>query len=290
MILSGRIVATGIGGVASLASNEILVTQSAPPVPNQGGAIGSASVGAPTAGGGVALFGTGFSLDTNGALTTPLSGTLGVSNSMVNITGTGHSASSIRGSSAASTGPIAAPLFFVSPNQINFQMPWEFLGQSQVSLTVTAFGVTSPPITVNLANPSPAIYTINQAGTGQGAIQIANTPTFAAPTNSIPGAQASPVQVGQYITIYCTGFGDVTNRPADGAASLASPLSGTVLTTTATVGGINAPVSFSGLAPGFVALYQVNVQVPTGVTPGNAVQVILDVGGVASNTVTIAVQ
>jgi uncharacterized protein (TIGR03437 family) len=57
-----------------------------------------------------------------------------------------------------------------------------------------------------------------------------------------------------------------------------------------TIGGIVAQVSFSGLAPGAVGLYQVNVQVPVGAPAGDAVPVTLSIGGVDSNTVTIAVQ
>jgi uncharacterized protein (TIGR03437 family) len=57
-----------------------------------------------------------------------------------------------------------------------------------------------------------------------------------------------------------------------------------------TVGGVNASVSFSGLAPGYVGLYQVNVQVPANAPSGDAVPVILNIGGVTANTVTIAVQ
>jgi uncharacterized protein (TIGR03437 family) len=58
---------------------------------------------------------------------------------------------------------------------------------------------------------------------------------------------------------------------------------------TVTIGGRNADVSFSGLAPGFVGLYQVNVKVPDGAAPGNAVPVVLTIGGATSNTATIAI-
>jgi uncharacterized protein (TIGR03437 family) len=73
-------------------------------------------------------------------------------------------------------------------------------------------------------------------------------------------------------------------------AAQASPLSVTIATPTVTIGGIVALVPFSGLAPGAVGLYQVNVQVPMGAPTGDAVPVILSIGGVTSNTVTIAVQ
>jgi uncharacterized protein (TIGR03437 family) len=59
---------------------------------------------------------------------------------------------------------------------------------------------------------------------------------------------------------------------------------------TATIGGINAPVHFAGLAPGFVGLYQVNVQAPAGVTAGSAVPLVLTQAGVSSNTVTLAIR
>jgi uncharacterized protein (TIGR03437 family) len=57
-----------------------------------------------------------------------------------------------------------------------------------------------------------------------------------------------------------------------------------------TIGGLPVTPSFAGLAPGYVGLYQVNAQVPSGVTPGNAVPVLMTVNGSVSNTVTVAVQ
>jgi uncharacterized protein (TIGR03437 family) len=59
---------------------------------------------------------------------------------------------------------------------------------------------------------------------------------------------------------------------------------------TATIGGVSETPSFAGLAPGFVALYQVNVQIPATISAGSAVPVSLTVYGVPSNKVTIAVQ
>ena len=57
-----------------------------------------------------------------------------------------------------------------------------------------------------------------------------------------------------------------------------------------TIGGVSAPVSYSGLTPGYVGLYQVNVQVPSGITAGNAVPLALSIGGAAANTVTLAIK
>ena len=57
-----------------------------------------------------------------------------------------------------------------------------------------------------------------------------------------------------------------------------------------TIGGVPASVSFSGLAPGFVGLYQVNAQVPAGLAAGDAVPVVMQMGGNTSNAALIAVQ
>jgi uncharacterized protein (TIGR03437 family) len=55
-----------------------------------------------------------------------------------------------------------------------------------------------------------------------------------------------------------------------------------------TIGGVTAPVGFSGIAPGNAGLYQINVTVPSGVTPGDDVPVVVSMPG-SSDTVTIAV-
>jgi uncharacterized protein (TIGR03437 family) len=183
---------------------------------------------------------------------------------------------------------VSAPLYFVSATQIDFQFPWQFLGQTQVSVVVVVNGVGSTPLTVKLVPAGPDIFTMNTQG--QGAVQIANTAILAAPAGSVPGVQARPAVRGEYLTIYCTGLGDVTNRPTSGVAAPANPLAYTIAATSVTIGGVTVPAIFSGLSPGFVGLYQVNAQVPLNAAVGNAVPVVLSIGGAPSNTATIAVQ
>jgi uncharacterized protein (TIGR03437 family) len=179
-------------------------------------------------------------------------------------------------------GSHAAPLYFAMPAQVNVQIPWELAGQTQTSIIATVNGVASNSQVVPLATFAPGIFTVDATGMGQGAILIATTARLAAP--------GSPVSRGGYISIFCTGLGPVTNQPATGAPALITPLSFTLTTPTVTIGGLMAVVSYSGLAPDFAGLYQVNAIVPSGVVPGNTVPVVITNGIIASNTVTIAVQ
>ena len=135
---------------------------------------------------------------------------------------------------------------------------------------------------------SPALFTMNQGGTGQAAALISGTASIAAPNGAFPGSR--PVRKGESVSLYGTGLGDVRNRPALGSPSPTNPLATTLATPTVTVGDVPATVSFSGLAPGFVSEYQVNIQIPDNAPTGDAVQVILSIGGVTANTVAIAVQ
>lgn len=183
---------------------------------------------------------------------------------------------------------IAAPLSFVSPQQINFVLPWEALLEDRAAVMVTVGRAPCGAEMLDLAKSVPGIFTINQTGSGQGAIMIAGTTSFAAATGTLP--QARPATAGEFISIYCSGLGDVTNRPANGAPAPSNPLAQTTTTPTVTIGGLPANINFSGLAPGFVGLYQVNAQVPTGIAPGGAVPVVITQAGMRSNAVTIAVR
>jgi len=228
-----------------------------PPVVPANAVLNGASfaIGSPVSAGGIAtVFGSGFGTSTSGV--------------------------------TVLIGGIVAPLFAVYPTQVNFQVPWQLSGQTQVPLTVTSGEVTSAPIMVTLAAQSPGIFVLNSAG--QAAAQIAGTASIVAPTGEYAGSR--PAQTGEYITIYCTGLGSVSNQPATGAAASLtslSPTSGAPIAVS--IGGINAPVSFSGLAPGFLGLYQINVQVPLKSPTGSAVPLTISMGGAGSNQATVAI-
>jgi len=182
------------------------------------------------------------------------------------------------------------PLFYAGNQQINAQVPAELTPGSTASIVVTVNGVAAAPDQVTVSSAQPGIFTLNQQGTGQGAILISNTDFFAAPAGSVPSKNARPANRGEFITVYCTGLGATTPPVPSGTQTPGSPLSRVDNAVTATIGGLEASISFAGLAPGFAALYQVDMPVPAGVTAGDAVPVIIRQGGVVSNTATIAVR
>jgi uncharacterized protein (TIGR03437 family) len=239
---------------------------------NTSGVLNGASFKGEVSGGTiVSLFGSNFAFSEQSASIVPLPFTLGGVRVRLN----GND----------------APLFYISPSQINFLMPFEMLRQSQVSVTAVApNGQTSAPVGLNLSMFAPGLVTINSQGTRQGAVLIAPGGELAAPVGSVSGRSSRPVRRGEYISIFCTGLGDVTNQPASGAAAAASPVSTTLAAPAVAIGGVTAFVAFSGLAPGFVGLYQVNVLVPANALTGDAVPVVLIIGSVTSNAVTIAVE
>jgi uncharacterized protein (TIGR03437 family) len=191
------------------------------------------------------------------------------------------------GGSTLTIGGHAAPIFFASPDQVNVQIPWEVAGQNLVPLT-TAIGSSNPnKRTVQLVPFAPGIFTLNGAGTGQAVALVSGTTMVAGPA----GTYSLPAAKGGYVSVYCTGLGAVTDPPATGlAASTSGALSTTLTMPNVTIGSIPAEVSFSGLAPGLVGVYQVNVKVPVDAASGDAVPVTLSIGGVSSNSVSIAVQ
>ena len=166
-------------------------------------------------------------------------------------------------------------------------MPFALLPNANQGLTVIRETTSVSTLTVGVADAQPGIYTSNSQGFGQGSVLIAGTATLA--------EVSRPAKRGEFIEIFCTGLGKVSPTPPDGTpAPSAEPLARTVNTPTVTIGGVQATVSYSGLAPGVVGLYQVNAQVPATVTPGSAVNLSLAIGSpplvATSNTVTIAVQ
>jgi uncharacterized protein (TIGR03437 family) len=188
---------------------------------------------------------------------------------------------SLDGLSLQFTNGVKAPLLYVSASQVDFQVPWELAGQTKSTLTASLNGSTGAE-TVALAQFAPGLFSVNGQGSGQGAIVDASYELVNAGNPAIAGTTN--------IIIFCTGLGPVTNQPATGAAAPANPLATTTITPTVTIGNVAAHVTSTSLTPGEVGVYQLVAQVPVGALTGDAVPVVISIGGAASNTVTMAVR
>ena len=171
---------------------------------------------------------------------------------------------------------------YISPTQINVQVPWELAGQSQAQMKVITANIASLLYTLPLAGYGPAAFEY----TGSDGKQYA----AALDTSSQLITTAHPAQRGQYISLYANGLGPVTNQPASGATSPESPAaqSSPLQAISVSIGGVPAAISFAGLAPDYVGLYQVNLVVDPATPPG--VQPLVITGnGVTGKTTLIAV-
>jgi adhesin/invasin len=178
----------------------------------------------------------------------------------------------------------SVPLIFGSGGQINAVVPSGININTSHQILVQRDNQFSLPISVDVGPANPAVFPYPLPGDPATQGAVVNAVTYAV---AQPG---SPVTAGDVVAIFSTGLGAVNQAVPDGTASPASPLAVTVGATTVMIGGQPAPVSFSGLSPGFVGLYQIDAVVPAGVTPGNQVPLVVSVGGQTSPAVTIAVQ
>lgn len=204
-----------------------------------------------------AAFGNNLATSTQAATTQPLPTEL--AGTMVKVT-----------DSTGTTRP--APLFFVSPQQINYQIPADTAPGFAIVAVTSGDGRTATGAT-QILPAAPALFTLNQAGTGEAAALDAFTFT-AAPFNATRANGQLNV-----IALFGTGLGaDATD--VDGNVSE---------NVQAMIDGNSATVQYAGRAPGFTGLNQFNVVLPAGITSGTH-NVQLARNGIVSNVVTITVR
>ncbi|HYK18307.1 MAG TPA: hypothetical protein VEV37_09815 [Bryobacteraceae bacterium] len=212
-----------------------------------------------------AVFGDQFTYgDPASASSLPLGTTLGNTQVMVNGT--------------------AAPVYYVSPGQINFQIPFE-AATGDSTIQVIRNGTPSNTIYANIASAAPSFLLLN------GGYVIMTTPAGA-----LTGISSAPAHANDVVVIYTIGLGPTSPAVPSGTGSPSSPPA--TVTETQVCFSEHAAVSqppvcstaqFSGLTPGFVGLYQINVQIPTGLPTGN-VPIYFTVAGQASDQEMIALQ
>jgi uncharacterized protein (TIGR03437 family) len=144
---------------------------------------------------------------------------------------------------------LAAPLYFVSPTQINAQLPFEALGDT-LSLVVTTAEGASKPFLLKPAEFGPGLFTRDGSGKGPA---LVFTPDFQ------PVAAAAP---GQSLILFATGLGPTDPPVLSGSGGATQEPLNRVTTVPDVLAGdysFPAPVTFAGLAPGLPGVYQINV-------------------------------
>lgn len=235
-----------------------------PPIVASQGVLNSASYARGEAlapGALVTVFGSRLATTNVQAPTLPLDSTLGVT--------------------SVTLGGRQLPLLFASNGQVNALIPFDVPLDVPQGLLVRRGTSLSVPEEVLVTSSQPGVFTKSQSGSGQGIIV---DPLYRMVE---PGNPAAP---GDVVMIFSTGLGAVSPRVTAGTAAPREPLARAQSNVSVTVGGLPAQVVYAGLSPGWAGLYQVNVVIPAGVSPGASVPVVVTSGIRSSPPVTIAVQ
>jgi uncharacterized protein (TIGR03437 family) len=169
------------------------------------------------------------------------------------------------------------PLYYVSPTQINAQLPVNTAVTISSVEVVNGVQMSSPAsVAIGAASPGIPFYVLN--GVNRASAQNGD--------NSLNGP-SNPAAVGSLMTVYFTGIGPVTNPVAAGQPAPVSPLSNAELQVSVSIGGQSVIPVFAGLSPGSIGLAQANVQVPA-LAPGDY-PVIVTVGTAVSNAPVISI-
>ncbi len=170
------------------------------------------------------------------------------------------------------------PLVFISPNQINAQLPYD-LREGEAKIRVATAQGASSEEAVNIGAAAPGIFMI--AGSTR-AVAINQDGTL--------NTEANAETRGRVMTVYLTGIGPLDGDLTAGRAAPLTTLYRAALDSTATIGGREVPLLFLGLTPGFVGLAQANVQVPADAATGTALELVISVNRQRSNPGLVAVK
>jgi uncharacterized protein (TIGR03437 family) len=154
---------------------------------------------------------------------------------------------------------------------VNAQLPAQAGGN--VSISIHTPGGVSNTFSSTVLSGAPAVFHSATSG------DLSNIPTVVRFSNGLVVTSTNPVHRGDILTIYLTGLGAVNPPVADGVPAPVNPLSTTVVNPSVDIGGSGCPVLFSGLVPGYVGLYVLNVSVPSSTPQGLSVPLTISESG-----------
>ena len=187
------------------------------------------------------------------------------------------------GGVCVNVGGVPAPLFYVSPGQINAQMP-DVPNASGAEVTYASVTVvegcgTSSSLTVNpgvyasVTDTSPEIFSSGKTTNGFAVAAAVNSTTgeLIGPPDLQPGVTYVPAKAGDNVAIFGTGFGPLQDPLAAGQpAASAIPITNQIVVQIGDITVPDADVGYAGAAPGFAGLNQLNIRIPQGLPDGLA--------------------
>lgn len=170
-------------------------------------------------------------------------------------------------------------VLYNGPTQVNFVVPPTAIPNASADLQIASGGNLVLATPLQIADASPALFTVNQSGAGQASVLNQDYTYNGADAPAVPAAR------GSILMVYGTGFGAANPAGEDGLSWLSTAVS-------AIIGGLPAEVTFAGLAPGYTpGLQQINIRIPDGCPSGAAVPIRLQIGGHSTQPgTTIAVE
>ncbi|MBI4876254.1 MAG: hypothetical protein HY822_16585 [Acidobacteria bacterium] len=175
------------------------------------------------------------------------------------------------GESCLSVNGVAAPMLWVSPAQINAQLP--FQSDGNVTLILRTPGGVSDNFNMTILPAAPSVFRNGTAGPDT------SVPAVVRAANNQLVTLSNPVHRGDALVIYLTGMGRTTPAVDAGLPAPGDPPASVLIAPEVTLGGVGLPVSFAGLAPGQIGVYQINARVPAWAPAGFAQPLTISQGG-----------
>jgi uncharacterized protein (TIGR03437 family) len=185
------------------------------------------------------------------------------------------------GDSCLTVNGMAVPMLFISSGQINAQLPFQVNGYTTLILRTP--GGVSDNFNLLINTTAPSIFRSGTAG------PETNIATVFRAVNGEIVTPSNPVHRNEALVIYATGLGNTTPEIPAGMPAPADPLSYTVVLPKILLGNVGLPVTYSGLAPGQVGVYQINVLVPGNAPAGFDVPLTIQQGSSSSASVSVRV-
>ncbi|MBI3278390.1 MAG: hypothetical protein HYZ57_00950 [Acidobacteria bacterium] len=184
------------------------------------------------------------------------------------------------GDSCLTVNGVGVPVLFVSPRQINAQLPFQVDGNTTLRLNTP--GGVSDNFNLTILAAAPSIFRTGSAG------PMTDIPLVIRTRNNDLVTVSNPIHHGDVITILATGLGRTTPSVETGTPAPEDTLTSAIIPPTVTIGGAELEVTFAGLVPGQIGVYQINAIVYGTVPPGMDLPLEIKQGG-ASTVVSVRV-